>query len=192
MNTKFSGGGVLPIVRFKDRLYFLTFSSKRGVLSDAGGKCDFGESIETTCTREFYEESCKLFNVTPIDISSHKFIDINSGRTFYRSYIPLFNIDLVQDQFVKNRRVLKSTRCSYHYLEKSDIVLIPIDSKFTRLNIKSNKIYTTEDISGQLRLINRRLYKLIREFRKLDLYPKEVILEKVDSGNLITYNSKLN
>ena len=64
---KFSGGGVLPVVNIeKDGVNipcFIVFSSNRGVLSDAGGKVDPGEPIQKTCTREFYEESCKLFSI---------------------------------------------------------------------------------------------------------------------------------
>lgn len=189
MNKKFSGGGMLPIVNIKDKLYFLTFSSKSGVLSDAGGKTDFGETIEKTCVREFYEESCKLFNINTLDISNHKFIDISSGKTFYRSYIPLFNISFSQSDFLNNRTTLKTMSTSYHYLEKNNMILIPIDSVFVRLNTNSNKIYTTKDISGQLRLVNRRLYKLIREFNKISLSPKELILEKANFGNIVTYKS---
>ena len=188
MNNKFSGGGVLPIVKIKNDLYFLTFSSKRGVLSDAGGKCDFGESIETTCVREFYEESCKLFNIDVSDISNHKFIDISSGWAYYRSYLPFFNFDIPQILFSKNRNYLKSNRCSYHFLEKNEMVLIPVNSKLERLNVNSSKIYTTKDISGQLRLVNRRLYKLIRDFQKSNINTQEIILEKKQLGGLVTYS----
>lgn len=178
MNNKFSGGGVLPIVKIKNDLYFLTFSSKRGVLSDAGGKCDFGESIETTCVREFYEESCKLFNITVSDISNHKFIDISAGWAYYRSYLPFFNFDIPQILFSKNRSILKSNRCPYHFLEKNEMVLIPVNSKLERLNVNSSKIYTTTDIDNKKRLVNRRLYKLIREYDKLKIQPHRIILEK--------------
>lgn len=187
MNTKFSGGGILPIVKINDDLYFLTFSSKRGVLSDAGGKCDFGESIEKTCVREFYEESCKLFNISVSDISNHKFIDISAGWTSYRSYLPFFNFDIPQSLFSKNRSILKSNKCSYHFLEKSEMILVPVNSKFERLNSDSTKIYTTKDISGQLRLVNRRLYKLIRDFKKSNINTEEIILEKKKLGELVTY-----
>jgi hypothetical protein len=188
MNTKFSGGGILPIVKINDDLYFLTFGSKRGVLSDAGGKCDFGESIEKTCVREFYEESCKLFDISVSDISNHKFININAGRTFYRSYLPFFKFDISQNLFSKNRNILKSNKCSYQFLEKSEMILVPVNSKFERLNSNSTKIYTTQDISGQLRLVNRRLYKLIRDFQKSNINTEEIILEKKKLGGLVTYS----
>jgi len=68
------------------------------------------------------------------------------------------------------------------------MILVPVNSKFERLNSNSTKIYTTQDISGQLRLVNRRLYKLIRDFQKSNINTEEIILEKKKLGGLVTYS----
>ena len=194
MTTNFSGGGILPIVKIsrdgKETLCFVTFSSRRGVLSDAGGKCDFGETIQKTCTREFFEESCKLFDISSDTLSSQNFIDISAGRTFYRSYVPLIDINLVNNLFLKNRMSLKSSTRKRYYFEKTEMVLIPVDVQLSRLDLNSNKVYTTKDINGQSILVNRRLYKLIRDFRNSGKLTTDLLLERNQIGELVTYFSK--
>ena len=190
---KFSGGGVLPIINIKkngiDVPCFVVFSSNRGVLSDAGGKVDPGEVIEKTCTREFYEESCKLFSLDHQLITDHKFIDLTCGDTYYRVYFPLIDFQIEKSNFTSNRNALKMKKTFKFYLEKNEMVFIPVENKTWRVNPESNKIYTITDVDGDIRLVNRRLHKLIRLYRKYDFTPKKLTLEEVFKNDIKTYKS---
>ncbi len=190
---KFSGGGVLPIINIKkdgiDTPCFVVFSSNRGVLSDAGGKVDIGEPIQKTCTREFYEESCKLFSLDHQLITEHKHIDLTCGSTYYRVYFPLIDFGVDKSEFTSNREALKMKRAFKFYLEKNEMVFIPIEHKTWRLDPKSNKIYTITDVDGTVRLVNRRLHKLIRLYRKYNFTPKKLTLEEVVKNDIKTYKS---
>ena len=190
---KFSGGGVLPVVNIeKDGVNipcFIVFSSNRGVLSDAGGKVDPGEDIQKTCTREFYEESCKLFSIDHQLIINHKYIDVSCGPTYYRTYFPLIDFGVHKSDFSNNRSILKLRRTYKYFLEKNEMVFIPVDSKTLRLNVDSNKIYTTKDVDGNERLVNRRLHKLLRLYRKLNIEPNKLTLEEVSKNDIKTYKS---
>ena len=190
---KFSGGGVLPIINIKkdgnDVPCFVVFSSNRGVLSDAGGKVDRGEVIEKTCTREFYEESCKLFSLDHQLITDHKHIDLTCGNTYYRVYFPLIDFQIEKSNFTSNRNALKMKKTFKFYLEKNEMVFIPVENKTWRVNPESNKIYTITDVDGDIRLVNRRLHKLIRLYRKYDFTPKKLTLEEVFKNDIKTYKS---
>jgi hypothetical protein len=70
------------------------------------------------------------------------------------------------------------------------MVLIPVDVQLSRLDLNSNKVYTTKDINGQSRLVNRRLYKLIRDFRNSGKLTTDLLLERNQIGELVTYFSK--
>jgi len=193
LERRFSGGGVLPIVNIKkdgvDTACFIVFSSNRGVLSDAGGKVDPGESIQKTCTREFYEESCKLFSIDHQLIIEHKHIDLTCGSTYYRVYFPLIDFDVDKSKFARNRSVLELRRTYKYFLEKNEMVFIPVDSITLRLNVDSNKIYTVKDIDGNKHLVNRRLHKLVRLYRKLNIKPNKLTLEEVSKNDIKTYKS---
>jgi hypothetical protein len=183
----------LPIVYIKkdgvEIPCFIVFSSKRGILSDAGGRVDLGEPIEKTCTREFYEESCKLFSIDHQLIINHEHIDLTSGPTYYRVYFPFMDFDVDKSKFLSNRTVLKSQRAYSYYLEKNEMVFIPIDSKTSRLNVDSNKIYTVKDIDGNIRLANRRLHKLVTLYLKFNFTPKQLALMEVSMNDINTYKS---
>lgn len=193
LEGKFSGGGVLPVVNIKkdgvDTPCFIVFSSNRGVLSDAGGKVDPGESIQKTCTREFYEESCKLFSINHQLITEHKYIDLTCGSTYYRVYFPLIDFNIDKSKFTSNRNVLELKRTYKYFLEKNEMIFIPVDSITLRLNIDSNKIYTVKDIDGNNHLVNRRLHKLVRLYRKYNITPKTLTLEEVSKNDIKTYKS---
>jgi hypothetical protein len=193
LEEKFSGGGVLPVVNIKkdgvDTPCFIVFSSNRGVLSDAGGKVDTGESIQKTCTREFYEESCKLFSINHQLITEHKYIDLTCGSTYYRVYFPLIDFNIDKSKFSSNRNVLELKRAYKYFLEKNEMIFIPVDSITLRLNIDSNKIYTVKDIDGNNHLVNRRLHKLVRLYRKYNITPKTLTLEEVSKNDIKTYKS---
>ena len=85
---------------------------------------------------------------------------------------------------------LKSSTRKRYYFEKTEMVLIPVDVQLSRLDLNSNKVYTTKDINGQSRLVNRRLYKLIRDFRNSGKLTTDLLLERNQIGELVTYFSK--
>ena len=100
-------------------------------------------------------------------------------------------MDFVVDKskFHDNRTILKSKRTEYFYLEKNEMVLIPINSITLRLNADSNKIYTVKDIDGNVRLVNRRLHKLVRLYLKFNFTPKHLALVEVIMNDINTYKS---
>lgn len=193
LEKRYSGGGVLPIINIKkdgvDVNCFIVFSSNRGVLSDAGGKVDPGEPIQKTCTREFYEESCKLFSIDHRLITEHKHIDLTYGSTYYRVYFPLIDFEVDKSKFDSNRSILELKRTYKYFLEKNEMVFIPVDSVTLRVNPDSNKIYNVKDVDGNVRLVNRRLHKLLRLYRKYNFTPKPLTLEEVSKNDIKTYKS---
>lgn len=188
MNKIFSGGGVLPIITIeKEGLLldcFICFSSKKGIISDAGGKCDTGEDIMVTSRRELFEESCKLFD---IDLVCHKFIDITCGRTFYRCYLLKLDNQINSRYFTTNRITLEKEFCRSHFLEKTDIVFIPINCDMNIDHLK--KLYLTKDVMGNRVIIGKRLFKIIRNSRIEVVKPNNINLQPENNSGIVTYKS---
>ena len=63
------------------------------------------------------------------------------------------------------------------------------EARKKRDNADSNRIYTVKDIDGNVRLVNRRLHKLVRLYRKYNFVPKALTLEEVSKNDIKTYKS---
>lgn len=191
MNKIFSGGGILPIVDVKTDngvvSCFITFSSYRGIISDAGGKVDIDESIQKTCVREFFEESCMLFSINENNLEDNNLIDVTCGHTFYRVYLPKFSIALNSADFTKNYLEIKRQRKSRVYLEKNELVLIPITERTQSYFYNGKKYYSTIDVDGNSRKVSRRLHKIIKLFNKLSPEVKVMNFDKINKDGILTY-----
>ena len=194
MNKNFSGGGILPIVDVKTKdgviSCFITFSSYRGVISDAGGKVDINESIQKTCVREFFEESCMLFSINENHLEDNNLIDVACGHTFYRVYLPKFSITIKSTDFTKNYLEIKRQKKSKVYLEKNELVLIPISNKTQSYLYEGRKYYSILDIDGKTRKVSKRLYKIIKLFNKISPVVEVMNFDSVNKDGILTYSFK--
>jgi hypothetical protein len=191
MNKNFSGGGILPIVDVKTKdgvvSCFITFSSYRGVISDAGGKVDINESIQKTCVREFFEESCMLFSINENNLKDNNLIDVTCGSTFYRVYLPKFSITVNSSDFTKNYSEIKRQKKSKVYLEKNELVLIPITERTQSYLYNGRKYYSILDINGNVRKVSRRLHKIIKLFNNVSPVVEIINFDKVNKNGILTY-----
>ncbi len=191
MNKNFSGGGILPIVDVKTKdgviSCFITFSSYRGVISDAGGKVDINESIQKTCVREFFEESCMLFSINENNLKDNNLIDVTCGSTFYRVYLPKFSITVNSSDFTKNYSEIKRQKKSKVYLEKNELVLIPITERTQSYLYNGRKYYSILDINGNVRKVSRRLHKIIKLFNNVSPVAEIINFDKVNKNGILTY-----
>lgn len=122
-------------------------------------------------------------------IKEHEHINLTCGTTYYRVFFPFLDFVVDKSKFHSNRTILKSKRTYDYYLEKNEMVFIPINSKTLRLNADSNKIYTVKDIDGNVRLVHRRLHKLVTLYLKFNFTPKRLALVEVIMNDIITYKS---
>ncbi len=191
MNKNFSGGGILPIVDVKTKdgvvSCFITFSSYRGVISDAGGKVDINESIQKTCVREFFEESCMLFSINENNLKDNNLIDVTCGSTFYRVYLPKFSITINSLDFTKNYSEIKRQKKSKVYLEKNELVLIPITERTQSYLYNGRKYYSILDINGNVRKVSRRLHKIIKLFNNVSPVAEIINFDKFTKNGILTY-----
>ncbi len=191
MNKIFSGGGILPIVdvKTKDGVVpcFITFSSYKGIVSDAGGKTDIGESIQKTCVREFFEESCMLFSINENQLEDKNLIDVHCGRTFYRVYFPKFTININYSDFNTNYFEIRQQKKSKVYLEKNELVLIPISEKTQSYYHNGRKYYYIFDLDGGVRKVSRRLHKIIKLYNKISPELKSLNFETIKKDGILTY-----
>jgi hypothetical protein len=191
MNKNFSGGGILPIVDVKTKdgvvSCFITFSSYRGVISDAGGKVDINESIQKTCVREFFEESCMLFSINENNLKDNNLVDVTCGSTFYRVYLPKFSITINSSDFTKNYLEIKRQKKSKVYLEKNELVLIPITERTQSYLYNGRKYYSILDINGNVRKVSRRLHKIIKLFNYVSPVTEIINFDKVSKNGILTY-----
>ncbi len=191
MNKNFSGGGILPIVDVKTKdgvvSCFITFSSYRGVISDAGGKVDINESIQKTCVREFFEESCMLFSINENNLKDNNLIDVTCGSTFYRVYLPKFSITINSLDFTKNYSEIKRQKKSKVYLEKNELVLIPITERTQSYFYNGRKYYSILDINGNVRKVSRRLHKIIKLFNNISPVVETINFDKFTKDGILTY-----
>jgi hypothetical protein len=194
MKKNFSGGGILPIVDVSTESgivpCFITFSSRRGVLSDAGGKVDPSEFIQKTCSREFWEESCMSFSIPVEHLDEHSFFDITFGSTFYRVYLPKFNLSVDTELFNQNYKQLKSERMPSVFLENVGMVLLPINVNTSSFLFREKKYYIYKDLSGEDRIVSKRLHKIIKLFIHSSPKLKKINFRKTLHNKIQTFISE--
>jgi hypothetical protein len=166
----YSGAGVLPIIILNNIPYIITFTSSKGIITDAGGKKEHNDSIIYTASRELFEESAGLIDVSEDDLENNSiFIDNKYNNKYYRSYfIIINNIDITY--YDKNLKKFKKFKFN-PFTETHGIKLMNLNN----INIDNNIIKMTS-IDNYKLLLAQRLTKIIK--RVLKKYGKLTTLYK--------------
>jgi hypothetical protein len=135
----YTGSGVL-LLKGKQNKFILGVDYKNE-LTDFGGKIDFiTEKIWVTASRELYEESSGVFNVSSGNISSCNYIDIDINLHKYRCYIlPIKKFD----KKLFHQKKINSIYKTYSFREIIDIIEIKQE---TLKNLLFNKVDSPEII----------------------------------------------
>ncbi len=166
----YSGAGVLPFIILNNIPYIITFTSSKGIITDAGGKKEHNDSIIYTASRELFEESAGLIDVSEDDLENNSiFIDNKYNNKYYRSYfIIINNIDITY--YDKNLKKFKKFKFN-PFTETHGIKLMNLNN----INIDNNIIKMTS-IDNYKLLLAQRLTKIIK--RVLKKYGKLTTLYK--------------
>ena len=185
----YTGAGILPIFIVNKKPYLITFTSSRGVITDAGGKKESNDTIIYTACRELFEESAGLINISEDDLNNKSvYIDIKYKNKFYRSYfIIIDNIDITY--YNKNLKKLKKFKFN-PFTETHGIKLM----KLYDIYMNNNEIKMTSINNYKLLLMPRLttiIKKILNKYDKLNLFYKE-LNKNVDIINLkkIKHNIK--
>ena len=125
---RYSGSGIIPIVHINDKKHLVVFVSKSGLLTDAGGRIDLGETTLEASIRELYEESCTLIKLDKELVDKSNFLDIPCGKTFYRVYFCEI-VELPKREDFLQLRDSWRFKGDYHFLENTDMTIITIPDK---------------------------------------------------------------
>jgi len=149
-SSGYTGSGVL-LYKTKQQKFVLGVDYKNE-LTDFGGKIDFvSEKIWNTASRELFEESNRVFNISGTQILSCDYIDIDRNIHKYRSYIlPIKNFD--KKQFYYNKA--NSLYTTFSFREITDIIEIKKEHlKKLLYNIDDSPEIIPYDISPRLKKI---------------------------------------
>jgi hypothetical protein len=185
----YSGAGVLPIYIINTKPYLITFTSSRGIITDAGGKKESNDSIIYTACRELFEESAGLINISENDLEYNSiYIDLKKNNKYYRAYfIIINNIDITY--YDKNLEKFKKFNFN-PFTETHGIKLMNLNN----INFDNNKIKMTSINNYKLLLaprLNTIIKKVLKKYNKLNEFYK-VLQKNVDIINLkkIKHNIK--
>ena len=194
----YSGAGVIPIIIIDNKPHLILFMLNRGSLTDAGGRIEKQTSIIDTASRELFEESAGLFNISSKILDKNSvYIDITGYDTdYYRSYlIILNNFDITYIDYY-NSNLLKIKTEKYNpFSETRGIYLISLDNihvidNHTFVNTQDNQIIV---VSGRTSKIIQKIYDICQNFDNFyDKIIKTVkpINIKKDKTDITTYTYK--
>ena len=217
--NNYSGSGIIPIITYNKKVYFILFSSGKNLISDAGGTLEDNNSISKTAIRELFEESCGLINITEEDLQTKSiFIDIINPdknhifyKKIYRAYFILIkNIDLSDLMNYYNNLKKFKPYDRNPFAETYGIHLIKLDW----IHYYKNTIYMNTH-TDKLKLLNMRLSiimstiidiygdfdnfydKIIKKIQKIKLKQKKINVNtysykdntSIRVNNIITYFS---
>ena len=149
-SSGYTGSGVLLYKDVKKK--FILGIDYKNELTDFGGKIDFvNENICNTASRELFEESNRVLNISSKDILSCQYIDIDRYTHKYRCYIlPIKKFD--KKLFDYNKQNIKNS--SSVYKEITNIIEIDQESLKNKLLYKLNTVEIIPyDISPRLKKI---------------------------------------
>jgi hypothetical protein len=175
MINKYSGSGIIPIIKHNKKIYFVLFSSGKNLITDAGGKIENNNSIASTALRELFEESCGLFNIDENTLNKKsKHIDVvnpikdnefyNKLYRVYFIFIDIYLPDILQ--YYNNLKKIKLYDFN-PFAETFGIHLISLDW----IHYYNNDIYMNTH-TDKLKLLNIRLKiimsNIIDKYNNLD------------------------
>jgi hypothetical protein len=217
--NNYSGSGIIPIITYNKKVYFILFSCGKGLISDAGGTIESNDSIEQTAIRELFEESCGIININDKDLEKKSvYLDIfnqNKNNEFYKKlyrayFILIDNINLSEllHYYVNLKKFKPYDRNPF--TETYGIHLIKLDwihyyneyiymnthtDKLKLLNMRLSIIMSTIiDIYGDF---DNFYDKIIKKIKKIKLNKKLINIDtysyknnsKINVNNIITFAS---
>ena len=136
----YTGSGVLLYKKNNNCKKFVLGLDYKNELTDFGGKIDFtSEKIWDTASRELFEESNRVFNISGREILSNDYIDIDRNTHKYRCYILQIKY-FDKNQFYNNK--LDSIHSTLPYNEINNIIEIKEENLKKLLFNKSDNSYT--------------------------------------------------
>jgi hypothetical protein len=136
----YTGSGVLLYKKNNNCKNFVLGLDYKNELTDFGGKIDYtSEKIWNTASRELFEESNRVFNISGREILSNDYIDIDRNMHKYRCYILQIK-DFDKSQFYHNKLDYKNS--PFPYSEITNIIEIKEDNLKKLLFNKSDIPYT--------------------------------------------------
>lgn len=167
----YNGSGIIPLLYFENKLYFIFFIFYNNVITDAGGRKETGDDILETAERELYEESCGLLKLHNLD-DNYIYIDISNKGKYYRShFIIIENIDTKYYDLNLNKIAQYKNN---PFLETKGIVLIQTDF----LLEKNNQYFMKNNEEKYFMLSNRLkqiMKKIIKRYKSLNKFNEEII-----------------
>jgi hypothetical protein len=179
----YTGAGVIPLIKFNKKIYFILFSSGKNIISDAGGTIDKNESILSTAIRELKEESCGIININENTLKNNSiYFDVlnnNKNNKYYNKlyriyFILIDNIDLYDlMNYYSNLKKFKQYDFN-PYVETFGIHLISLDW----IHYYNNQIYMNTH-TNKIKKLNNRLELIIShiidKYDNLDTFYKKII-----------------
>jgi hypothetical protein len=168
----YSGAGILPIFILNKKPYLITFTSSRGIISDAGGKKEKDDEVIYTACRELFEESAGLININEENLKNNSiYFDLKNDDKYYRSYFTIINyIDI--KYYDTNLEKFKKFKFN-PFTETYGIKLMSLNN----IENDNNKIKMTTIDNYKLLLsprLTQIIKKVIRKYNKLNLFYKDL------------------
>jgi hypothetical protein len=192
----YSGAGVLPIYILNKIPYIVTFTSSKGIITDAGGKKEYNDSIIYTASRELFEESAGLIKINEDDLTNNSiYFNLKHNNKYYRSYfIIIDNIDI--EYYDDNLKKFKKFKFN-PFTETHGIKLMRLDN----IDIDNNQIKLISINNYKLVLaprLNKIIKKILKKYNNLNTFYKQikknisVINLKKNKLNIDTYEYDTN
>jgi hypothetical protein len=168
----YSGSGVLPIYILNKIPYIVTFTSSKGIITDAGGKKEYNDSIIYTASRELFEESAGLIKINEDDLTNNSvYIDLKHNDKYYRSYFIIIN-DIDTEYYDDNLKKFKKFKFN-PFTETHGIKLMRLDN----IDIDDNKIKLISNNNYKLVLaprLNSIIKKVLKKYNNLNKFYKQI------------------
>ena len=183
----YNGSGIIPLLYFEGKLYFIFFIFYNNVITDAGGKKEINTTILETAERELFEESSGLLKLHDLD-ENYIHIDISNKDKYYRSHIIVIeNIDT--KYYNLNSKKITNYKDN-PFTETKGIVLIQTDF----LLEKNNQYFMKNNEEKYFMLSNRLkqiIKKIIKKYTTLNKFNDEIIkLLKTEKIKIIKLKKK--
>ena len=168
----FTGSGVLPICIIDKKPYLITFTSSRGIITDAGGKKEARDTILYTACRELFEESAGLIFINENDLENNSiYIDLKNDNKYYRSYFIIIN-DIDITYYDKNLEKFKKFNFN-PFTETHGIKLMNLNN----IDLDDNKIKMTSIDNYKLALGSRLTHiikRILKKYKKINIFYKNL------------------
>ena len=164
----YSGAGILPVIIYNNKPYYIVFNISKKFITDAGGKKEYTDDILETACRELFEESAGLIRINKNILHENSiYFDIKHKDKYYRSYIIIIN---KIDTKYYDKNLKKINKFNYNpFAETHGIELIDFNSIYKSnilIDNLTNKVFI---LTPRLNTIIKKILKKYNNFNKLYL-----------------------